>query len=59
MQGPRAQADRRLYAAAVRRLLEDLPGLALREIEVDDLVVRGAVWPASSIIPAPPSPPVP
>lgn len=40
VQGPRAQADRRLYAAAVRRLLKDLPGLALREIEVDDLVVH-------------------
>ena len=51
VQGPRAQADRRLYAAAVRRLLEDLPGLSLREIEVDDLVVRRrAAWSASSII---------
>ncbi|GBD44077.1 tRNA uridine 5-carboxymethylaminomethyl modification enzyme MnmG [bacterium HR40] len=39
VQAPRAQADRRLYAAAVRELLEGQPGLTLREGEVEDLVV--------------------
>ena len=40
VRGPRAQADRRRYAAAVRRLLDDQPGLALLEAEVEDLLVR-------------------
>ena len=39
VQGPRAQADRRLYAQAVRGLLEALPRLELREAEVEDLLV--------------------
>jgi tRNA uridine 5-carboxymethylaminomethyl modification enzyme len=39
VRGPRAQADRRLYAAAVRALLEAQPGLELREAEVEDLLV--------------------
>jgi tRNA uridine 5-carboxymethylaminomethyl modification enzyme len=39
VQGPRAQADRQLYAQAVRGLLEALPGLELREAEVEDLLV--------------------
>jgi len=41
VQAPRAQADRRLYAAAVRRLLGEQPALALREGEVTALVVEG------------------
>jgi tRNA uridine 5-carboxymethylaminomethyl modification enzyme len=41
VQGPRAQADRRLYAAAVRDLLEAQPNLAVHEAEVEDLVVEG------------------
>ena len=41
VQGPRAQADRRLYAQAVRGLLAAQPGLELREAEVEDLVVDG------------------
>ncbi len=40
VRGPRAQADRRLYAAAVRELLEAEPGLELREGEVGDLLIR-------------------
>ena len=41
VQGPRAQADRRLYAQAVRGLLAALPGLELREAEVEDLAGGG------------------
>ena len=40
VRGPRAQADRRRYTAAVRRLLDDQPGLDLLEAEVEDLIVR-------------------
>ena len=40
VQGPRAQADRGLYAAAVARLMA-VPGLAILEGEVTDLVVEG------------------
>lgn len=40
VQGPRAQADRRRYAAAVRGLLAEQPGLGLREAEVADLLVE-------------------
>jgi tRNA uridine 5-carboxymethylaminomethyl modification enzyme len=39
VQGPRAQADRKLYARAVRALLEAQPNLTLREAEVEDLIV--------------------
>ena len=41
VQGPRAQADRKLYAAAVRDLLNEQPGLTLREGEVAGLVRDG------------------
>jgi tRNA uridine 5-carboxymethylaminomethyl modification enzyme len=37
----RAQADRTLYKAAIRALLEAQPGLTLREAEVADLAVTG------------------
>ena len=37
----RAQADRTLYKAAIRGLLDAQPGLTLREAEVADLVVTG------------------
>ncbi len=40
VRGPRAQADRRLYAAAVRRLLEAQEGLKIGEGEVVDLVIE-------------------
>jgi tRNA uridine 5-carboxymethylaminomethyl modification enzyme len=37
----RAQADRMLYKAAIRRRLENQPGLTLFQAAVDDLTVRG------------------
>ena len=37
----RAQADRELYKAAIRSLLEAEPGLAIVEGSVDDLIVAG------------------
>jgi tRNA uridine 5-carboxymethylaminomethyl modification enzyme len=37
----RAQADRALYKRAIRRLLENQPGLDIVEASVDDLVVEG------------------
>ncbi len=40
VRGPRAQADRRRYAAAVRRLLEEQSGLEIREGEAVDLLVE-------------------
>ena len=39
VRGPRAQADRRLYAAAIQAALLQQPGVAMRESEVADLVV--------------------
>jgi tRNA uridine 5-carboxymethylaminomethyl modification enzyme len=41
VQGPRAQADRRLYREAVQRLLAEQPGLTIIEGEVVDLQVNG------------------
>jgi len=38
VQGPRAQADRKLYRQAVRALLAAQPGLSLRAAAVDDLM---------------------
>jgi tRNA uridine 5-carboxymethylaminomethyl modification enzyme len=48
VQGPRAQADRKLYAGAVQDLLAGQPGLEILEAEVEDLMleagmVRGVV----------------
>ncbi len=37
----RAQADRVLYRAAIRRLVEGQPGLSLLQQTVDDLVIEG------------------
>jgi tRNA uridine 5-carboxymethylaminomethyl modification enzyme len=42
VRGPRAQADRRLYAAAVQQAISDLPGLTVLEAEADDLIVGPA-----------------
>jgi tRNA uridine 5-carboxymethylaminomethyl modification enzyme len=42
VRGPRAQADRKLYAAAMQRAIEEMSGLTVIEGEVDDLVVTGA-----------------
>ncbi|HET6468984.1 MAG TPA: tRNA uridine-5-carboxymethylaminomethyl(34) synthesis enzyme MnmG [Geminicoccaceae bacterium] len=40
VQGPRAQADRSLYARAVRRLLAEQPGLEIREAEAEALILE-------------------
>jgi tRNA uridine 5-carboxymethylaminomethyl modification enzyme len=37
VRGPRAQADRALYAAAIRRMLAETAGLTVREAAVEDL----------------------
>jgi tRNA uridine 5-carboxymethylaminomethyl modification enzyme len=39
VRGPRAQADRRLYAAAMQRAIRETANLAVVEGEVDDLVL--------------------
>ena len=40
VRGPRAQADRKLYAAAMQRAIRETPNLTVIEAEVDDLLVR-------------------
>jgi tRNA uridine 5-carboxymethylaminomethyl modification enzyme len=40
VRGPRAQADRKRYARAVRAILDGQAGLVLREAEVEDLLVE-------------------
>src|SRR5437762_2200533 len=39
VRGPRAQADRRLYAAAVQAAIREQPNLTVIEAEADDLVI--------------------
>src|SRR5437899_1466085 len=39
VRGPRAQADRRLYAAAMQRAIRATPNLTVIEAEADDLVL--------------------
>src|SRR6201987_5488942 len=39
VQGPRAQADRKLYAAAMQAAIRETAGLTVIEGEADDLVV--------------------
>src|SRR5215213_2189646 len=44
VRGPRAQADRRLYAQAMQRAIRETANLTMIEAEVDDLVIgEGAV----------------
>jgi tRNA uridine 5-carboxymethylaminomethyl modification enzyme len=43
VRGPRAQADRKLYAAAMQRAIRDTANLIVVEAEVDDLVIDGRV----------------
>src|SRR5947199_413654 len=42
VRGPRAQADRRLYAAAIQQAISDLSGLTVLEAEADDLILGRA-----------------
>ena len=39
VRGPRAQADRRLYAAAMQQAISEQPGLTVVEAEAEDLVI--------------------
>src|SRR6478672_183154 len=41
VRGPRAQADRRLYARAMQQAIGTTANLAVIEAEADDLVIRG------------------
>jgi tRNA uridine 5-carboxymethylaminomethyl modification enzyme len=41
VRGPRAQADRKLYARAVQRAISETPNLTVIEAEADDLVLGG------------------
>src|SRR5262245_29403920 len=43
VRGPRAQADRRLYAAAMQRAIRETPNLTVIEAEVDDLAIGEGV----------------
>src|SRR6202158_1641351 len=42
VRGPRAQADRRLYAAAMQRAIQECANLTVIEGEADDLIVNAA-----------------
>ena len=41
MHGPRAQADKRAYQQQIKRIVEEQPGLTLRQETVEDLLVEG------------------
>src|SRR5689334_18028935 len=41
MHSPRAQADKKLYQAEVKRLCEEQPNLSLRQEVVEDILVEG------------------
>src|SRR6202140_2656179 len=41
VRGPRAQADRKLYAAAMQQEIRETAGLTVIEAEAGDLIVRG------------------
>ncbi|OAI45050.1 tRNA uridine 5-carboxymethylaminomethyl modification protein [Rhizomicrobium sp. SCGC AG-212-E05] len=41
VRGPRAQADRRLYRAAMQSMLRSIPGLEIREAAAEDLILKG------------------
>jgi len=43
MHGPRAQADKRLYQMDVKRIVEETPGLDLRQETVEDLILEPVV----------------
>ena len=41
VRGPRAQADRALYRAAMQAALRNIPGLEIREAAAEDLILKG------------------
>src|SRR5215467_8860367 len=41
VRGPRAQADRKLYAAAMQQAIRDTAGLTVIEAEADDVIAAG------------------
>jgi tRNA uridine 5-carboxymethylaminomethyl modification enzyme len=41
VRGPRAQADRKLYAAAMQAAIRETPNLEVIEAEADDLIIEG------------------
>ena len=41
VRGPRAQADRRLYARAMQQAISGIPNLTVIQAEADDLIIRG------------------
>lgn len=43
VQGPRVQADRRLYASAIQRMLTAQPNLTIVEGDVDALILEGRI----------------
>ncbi len=40
VRGPRAQADRRLYRAAMQSMLRSIPGLEIRKAAAEDLILK-------------------
>ena len=50
VRGPRAQADRALYRAAMQALLAEQPNLSIRESAVDDLAIDSAGWLAGVVL---------
>lgn len=42
VRGPRAQADRRLYRAAIQTILSGIEGLDIQAVAVEDLLIDGA-----------------
>src|SRR5487761_2286433 len=42
VRGPRAQADRKLYAAAMQAAISDTPNLCVIEGEADELILSGS-----------------
>src|ERR1700748_2753265 len=43
VRGPRAQADRSLYRAAMQNMLRSIPGLEIRVASAEDLILRDAI----------------